>query len=334
MRKNVSAKAVLAFLIISIPALVIFIFLLIFTRDTVPVVIPTYAPVISDDGLQEGSDVERNTTEYNAHTTDDVSPVYVLPDYLDEYDDSLDGITPHEISPTIYGVRDITAQRFGILLLRQGVSAYDAFGYPLDFFVNSNTVDVETPGVYQIIYYTYDMWGNRTEEIAHVTITDVDMEWVYAQVDTILAGITNDMDSQVEQARAVYNWMRRNMTYSATIGLVERYENAYQGLRHRRGNCFVYYYTAEIMLTRLGIPNRRIDRYGGETNHRWHLINPDDLGWFHLDTGPQNLAVAGRFSTFMFTSSEAAEFTELIARVVGRKNSYTYDILLHPYITP
>ena len=240
-------------------------------------------------------------------------------------------ILPNEKPPIIEGVSDLIIRRFGTLLLRQDVTAHDVFGNPLEFGV-LHAIDVETPGIYSIIYYTYDRWGNRAEAFAYVTITDVDIDWVYASVDQILGGITNPGDSQVEQARAIHTWMRRNMTYTATVGRIGRYENAYQGLRHRRGNCFVYFYTAEIMLTRLGIPNRRIDRVGGATNHRWHLINPDDMGWHHMDTGPQSLAIAGRFCTFMFTSSQAAEFTDIIYREVGRHSHYNYDRELHPYI--
>jgi len=240
-------------------------------------------------------------------------------------------ILPNKKPPVIEGVTDLVIQRFGTLLLRQNVTAYDVFGNPVQFNV-CQAIDTETLGIYSIIYYAYDRWGNRAEVFAYVTITDVDIDWVYARIDQILSETTRSGDNQVEQSRAIYTWMRRNMTYSATAGLSGRYENAYQGLRHRRGNCFVYFYTAEMMLTRLGIPNKRIDRVGSATNHRWHLINPDDMGWHHMDTGPQNLAIAGRFCTFMFTSSQAAEFTDIIYRVVGRHSHYVYDRELHYYI--
>jgi len=241
-------------------------------------------------------------------------------------------ILPNETPPDIRGVQDIIVRRFGTLMLRQNVTAYDAFGNRLEFFVDSRGVDVDTPGVYEIMYYAYDRWGNRGEAFAYVTVTEVDIEWIYQRIDEILAGITSTDASQVEQARAIHTWMARNVSYSAAIGLIGRYENVYQGLRHRSGNCFVYFYTAEIMLTRLGIPNKRIDRVGGATNHRWHLINPDGLGWHHMDTGPQNSAVANRIDTFMFTSSQAAQFTDLIHRVLGRANYYTYDRELYPEI--
>ena len=241
-------------------------------------------------------------------------------------------VLPNETPPTIEGVRDIVVPGRSTLLLRQGVSAYDAFGNPLEFFVDSHGVDADTPGLYVIMYYTYDGCGNRTEVAATVTVTDVDIDWVYRQVDDILAGITTADDSQVTQARAVHTWMTRNMTYAAAIGLSGRYENVNQGLRHRSGNCFVYFYTAEMMLTRLGIPNRRIDRAGGDTNHRWHLINPDGLGWHHFDTSPHHLAVAGEIDTFMFTAGQAAAFTRLIEDRLGRGYYYAYDGDLHPDI--
>jgi len=241
-------------------------------------------------------------------------------------------ILPNETPPVIKGVEDIIARRLGTLLLRLNISAYDAFGNAIEFFVDSQNVDIDTSGVYSITYYAYDRWGNRAEIFAYVTITDVDIDWVYSRVDEILAGIITSDASQVEQARAVHTWMTRNISYAATIGLSGRYENVYQGLRYRRGNCFVYFYTAEIMLNRLGIPNRRIDRIGGATNHRWHLINPDDMGWHHMDTGPQHITVASQINTFMFTSSRATYYTNLIYSRLGRSNYYTYDTELHPYI--
>jgi hypothetical protein len=231
-------------------------------------------------------------------------------------------VLPNEIPPEITGVENLTFRRFGTLLLRQNVAARDAFGHPLEFSVDSAAVDADTPGEYQIIYFAYDRWGNRAEVSAYVTITDVDIEWVYRRVDEILEGLTSPDASQTEQARAVHTWMTRNMTYAAAIGLATGYENVYQGLRHRSGNCFVYYYTTEIMLTRLGIPNKRIDRVCDISNHRWHLINPDGLGWHHMDTSPHHLAVAGQFSTFMFTSSQAEEITRLILQTIGRDNYY------------
>jgi len=258
-----------------------------------------------------------------------------IPECIEEYPEEPSEPTHHprnEIPPIIVGVEDLTVRRFGTLLLRQNVAAYDIFGNPLEFFIDSRNVDVDTPGVYSITYYTYDSSGNRTEITAYVTITDVDIDWVYSRVDDILAGITSSGASQVEQARAVHTWMTGNISYAATIGLSGRYENVYQGLRHRSGNCFVYYYTAEIMLTRLGIPNRRIDRAGGASNHRWHLINPDDMGWHHLDTSPHHISVANQIDTFMFTSSRAAEYTQLIYDRLGRGNYYTYKSGLHPDI--
>ncbi|MCL1787546.1 MAG: hypothetical protein FWG38_06130 [Defluviitaleaceae bacterium] len=243
-------------------------------------------------------------------------------------------VLPNDIPPTITGVADITVSTRSTLLLRQNVAAHDAFGRPLDFFIDSHQVDVDTPGRYPIVYYTYDDCGNRTEVAATVTVTSVDIDEVYRRIDNILAGITTDEASQVEQARAVHTWMTRNMTYAATIGLTGRYENADQGLRHRSGNCFVYFYTAEMMLTRLGIPNLRVDRLGGETNHRWHLINPDELGWHHFDTSPHHLSVAAQVDTFMFTSTQAAAYTQLIEDRLGRSHYYAYDPALLPEITP
>ena len=109
-------------------------------------------------------------------------------------------------------------------------------------------------------------------------------------------------------------------------GFPPGYDAANQALIGRRGKCVVFASITGVMLTRAGIPNMDILRVGGITNHRWNLFNPDDLGWFHLDTGPN-----GGLDFFMFTSSQAREFS-VIRRQTGLTNYFTYDPTLYPEI--
>ena len=236
-------------------------------------------------------------------------------------------ILPNLIPPEITGVRDISIMRSGSLILRQGVQAFDFFGEDIDFTVDSSNVDVNTIGRYEITYIAIDRWGNETRVPAYVYIVPVDVNWVNNRIDEILASITNPDMTQVQKARAIFNWVGRNISYTATVRHPTDIENVYHALRFRTGNCFVFYSTAEMLLTRAGIPNRPIERVGVgvRSSHRWHLINPDNIGWHHFDTTPLNTSVAHLVDRFMFTSSQAVEFTDLIRRVVGSINYYTYD---------
>jgi len=237
-------------------------------------------------------------------------------------------ILPNEIPPRIYGAQDIFVQQSSPVMFRRGISAYDAFDRPIQFTVDSSEVDVDTLGVYTVIYHTVDAWGMTAEATANVYVIAVDPERVRAMADTILEGILRDGMTQVEQARAIFNWVGNNVAFAAHIRRPTLYENAYQALRNRQGNCFVYYALSEVMLTQAGIPNMQILRVGGTTNHTWNLINPDDLGWHHFDATPVRVAGINRF---MFTNSQAREFTERIRRA-GVQNYYVFDPDLYPEI--
>ena len=238
-------------------------------------------------------------------------------------------ILDNHIPPTIIGAYNIESMRGNAIMFRQGVSAYDAFGRELRFNVDSGTVNTNENGLYTATYWVEDAWGLRTEVEIYVRIIGVDPETVRARADTILAGILRPDMTQVQQARAIFNWITNNVSFASAIGYESVYEGAFQGLQHRMGNCFVFYALSEVMLTQAGIPNMRIERIPGQTaNHRWNLINPDGLGWHHFDTTPSRVPL----DRFMFTSTQAEAFTERVQREIGTRNYYTYDPTLYPEI--
>ena len=241
-------------------------------------------------------------------------------------------VQSNTVPPTIYGTRDFTVQVGNPIMFRQGVSAYDAFGRPLRFEVDSSDVDGNTLGEYIVIYYVEDAWGLRTEITQTVTVLAVDPERVIAMAINVLDAILHEGMTQVEEARAIFDWIQRNVSFAAHIGSRTVYEGAYQAMRNRRGNCFVFYASAEMLMTQAGIPNMRITRYGGASDHYWNLINPDELGWHHFDATPLQPIYNRTINRFMFTSSQARSYTETIARNLGTRNFFTYDPDLYPEI--
>ena len=241
-------------------------------------------------------------------------------------------ILPNLVPPRLYGVQDILVQQGSPIMFRRGISAYDAFGRSIQFTVDSSGVDVDTLGVHTVIYQAVDAWGLAVEAAANVYVLEVDPDRVRGLADTVLEGILRDGMTQVEQARAIFDWIGNNIAYSAHIRRPTLYENAYQGLRNRQGNCFVFYSLSEVMLTQAGIPNMQISRYGGTSRHTWNLINPDNMGWHHFDTTPLVATVSHRVNRFMFTSSQAQAFTDIIAQEIFTPNYFTYDPDLYPEI--
>lgn len=241
-------------------------------------------------------------------------------------------ILPGTVPPVITGVYDLSVQVGSSIMFRRGVEAKDAFDRNITFNVDDSELDLGEPGVYQVRYIATCSSGLTTTVYAYVTVLNVDVEWVRYTVDNFVANITNPNMTQVQKARAIFNWVNANVSFVATINHRNIYEGAYQALRHRRGDCYTFQAVTQMMLTSAGIPNYVVSRVGGTTSHYWLIINPDDLGWHHLDPTPVYRYVAPYVNRFMFTASDARRFTNIIQNHTGVRNYYTYDASLLPEI--
>jgi len=259
----------------------------------------------------------------------------VTPDDEQFCERTVDGvyITTNDTPPVIYGTGDIVTAVGEPILFRSGVSAADAFGRVLTFTVDSSAVNMNASGVYTAVYAATDAWGLTTEVEINVHVMNITPNAVYEMADAILAQILTTGMTQVQQARAVFDWVSDNITFAMAIGYESVYVAAHQGLINRRGNCFVFYALSEIMLTRAGVPNMRIERIPGTgIGHRWNIINPDELGWHHFDATPNR--IISRNERFMFTNAQAIAFTQRIVdeQEDGTVEFYTFNPNLYPDI--
>ena len=242
-------------------------------------------------------------------------------------------ILPNTVPPQIFGTSDIRIQIGSPIIFRRGVSAEDAFGRPINFYVDSTGVNIHELGTYTATYYAIDPWGLRSEVTIYVYVLEVDPDRVRDMAYAVLENILREGMTQVEQAQAIFDWISNNVAYAANISRRTLYEGAYQAMRNRRGDCFVFYSISEVLLTLAGIPNLHIQRIEGTTTrHSWNLINPDGLGWHHFDTTPLRPIDGQRLNRFMFTSSQARRNTQLIRSYLGTPEYYTYDPDLYPEI--
>ena len=240
-------------------------------------------------------------------------------------------VLPITEPPVITGAADIHVQLGGSIMFRRGVSAEDAFGNPLELLIDSSSVDVHAVGVYPVIYSAVDSAGFRTEVTVYVHVIEVDPEDVRTRANVILERIINENMTQVEQARAIFNWITANIGYAADFDHETVYDGAHQALVHRRGDCFTFYAISEVLLTLAGVPNVGITRVGGNNRHFWNLINPDGMGWHHFDTTPIRVNI-NRAEFFMFTESQAQNFSYIIHRETGERNYFVFDTELAPEV--
>ena len=243
----------------------------------------------------------------------------------------------NETPPIFEGIEETIFSTVGqAIIYRAGVTAFDAFGREIDFDVDSSQVDQHTAGIYTATFRAEDCCGNSTEVEIRVEVLSIDRDYVISRVDAILETILTDDMTQVEEARAIFNWIRFNMTYAAVRGgPASAYEGAFIALTERRGNCFIYYSIGEILLTRAGIPNMRVERLsppGVTTTHHWSLINPDNLGWHHFDSNPVRGNLYFRSQMYMFTNSQAAYFASRLEALGSSRNYFTFDQSLFPEV--
>jgi len=269
-------------------------------------------PDISEGGTQtiwlEATDIHGNTSRNSAELT----------------------VLLNETPPFFEGLDAITIMKDGSILYRQGVTAFDDFGRELDFEVDNTQVDQGKVGTYEVIYSAVDLTGLITQISIPVHVISIDPDVINEWVDGILEKILTDNMTQVEQLRAIYRWIGNYLSFSSYRRSTDStHEAVHYAMRHRRGNCYVFYSTSELMLTRSGIPNMRIERVAeAPSSHLWNLVNPDNKGWYHFDSW---LALT-RSDTYMFTQSQAEDFSRQFAAVVEHRLFYTFDPSLYPTI--
>jgi transglutaminase-like putative cysteine protease len=239
------------------------------------------------------------------------------------------------VPPIIEGTTTIESMVGNPIIYRRGVTAFDDFGRELEIHVDDSNVDQHTEGIYTVLYWVQDLTGLRTEVRETVHVIGIDPEYVIQRVDEILADILSDGLTQVEQVRIIFRWIRSNVRYAASLGGPQSVaEGAYVALHERQGNCYIFYSISEVMLTRAGIPNMKIQRCATVpgTTHLWNLINPDGLGWYHYDSLPTRLEFSPLM--YMFTSSQAAEFAAQLAdpELHGAPTYFTYNPDMYPEI--
>ena len=232
----------------------------------------------------------------------------------------------NQAPPMLFGVPEIIEAQVGTEIdFLYGITAHDDLGRVLDVHVDSVDVDINTEGVYIAFIWAEDSSGQTTQYEVEVHMHNFDPAELHQRVDEILDRILSTGMSQQEQAVAIHNWVRQNLSREASSTETQSVlAGAYRALENRRGDSLIYSAISSLMLTRAGVPNMLIERTAdADTSHRWVLINPDNLGWHHFDPFPTGLALGN--STAMFTNEQAQEFARRIYANGGAADYFTFD---------
>lgn len=237
--------------------------------------------------------------------------------------ETADPVSPAENDhPVIYGVKKLKMNVGTWISYTSGVTAQDADGNALKVKVDSSAVKRNTPGTYAILYTATDKQGRTTTVRTTVTVCEITEEILKPYVDKVLGKILKKDMTERERARAIYDWMIANVSYTAYTSKNHWMRAAYYGFVNGRGDCYVYYAMSRALLNGAGVENMEICRDNPAKPHYWNLVNCGD-GWYHFDTCPHYKDYP--LECFMLTDQEVEEYSKNCV-----KDYYSFDKSLYP----
>lgn len=165
----------------------------------------------------------------------------------------------------------------------QYVTASDDREGKVTHTANTRKVNFQKPGIYKITYVAKDKAGNVKRSKAKIEVRK--KKAVDEIADKVLSVIIKKEWIPKKKAIAIYNYTRGHISYVGTSGKKSWEQEAINGIRSGKGDCYTYYAVARALLTRAGIPNIEVKRYRGAGHHWWNMVYIGK-GWYHYDCGP------------------------------------------------
>ena len=210
---------------------------------------------------------------------------------------------------------------------RKNVTATDDLDGELSFTIDSSAVNLEEKGSYTIYYTATDASGNttraeRTVEVSAQVVVNEELvnELAKKVLDKIIKGGMNVH----EKLEAVYNYVRKNMSYKNASDK-DIWHGAYRALTKHNGDCYNYFAITKVLLDNCGIDNLPVERDSKKSSHYWLLVNVG-TGWYHLDA--LGTYAQFPFKCFMKTDAQVAAYSR--SRTDGKTDYYKFDGSLYP----
>jgi hypothetical protein len=227
--------------------------------------------------------------------------------------------------PKIEGTHDKTVFIGDTIAYRKDVTVTDNRDKNVKLELDTSSVNLKKAGTYEVVYSAVDSSGNTAEKTIAVKVkekpkTIVDKETLDELADKILSTIiTKDM-SDKQKAKEIYRWTKSNIGYIDSSDKSDWQKAAIQGFEKGKGDCFVYFATAQALLNRAGIKNQGIVKIN--KHHFWSLVNLGD-GWYHFDTTPRK-GDKEFYSLFMLTDAQVEAYSK------NHGNSHIWDKSKYP----
>ena len=204
-------------------------------------------------------------------------------------------------APVLYGVVDRTAYVGEPIAYCAEVYAEDRVDGRVAVTVETN-VDQTRAGTYTVTYAAEDISGNRCRMTCRFRLVKaaVSEEEVRSLAQEVLNEIISDDMATAEKLLAVFEYVRKHVTYVGTSDKTDWRKEAVRGFRSGRGDCFTVYAVTRALLDELDVPYMSVTRKSSKTQHFWVIVNIG-TGWYHFDP-----LVAGhhKHRCFMWTNKQ------------------------------
>lgn len=228
-------------------------------------------------------------------------------------------IVKDTVAPSIYNVRNRYFYVDEPVAYFKEVSAGDNADPDPELTVDSSYVNMHKEGEYPVIYKAVDADGNEAFKVAVYTfekqkVTDEELDKL---ADEVLSEIFYDGMTIEQQAYAIFNYVYSHIRYLHGSDKTDWKSEAYRGITEGKGDCFTFYSTSYLLLSKIDCQVMSVERYRGATQHFWLFVNTG-TGWYHFDAcnaGPDH------YRAFMKTNSQV--------QYIG-SNYWRYDHSLYP----
>lgn len=232
-----------------------------------------------------------------------------------------------EIAP-IVTVTDIDICIGGQIAYKKAVSYSDNIDTmeEMTLTVEQKQVNLDEVGSYEVIYTVSDSSGNVTSVKGKVNVLEAvpawaDEEAIHVKAQNVIDEIITEAMTEREKAQAIYQWIRKNISYESYSEKGNYMRGAYEGLFEKSGDCFVFAAVSKELLTLAGIKNIDVVKAATDPSHYWNLVYLED-GWYHFDATPRK----DKTTIFLWTDTELEQYS------TTHNNSHIFDRSMYPEI--
>ncbi len=229
--------------------------------------------------------------------------------------------------PVIEGTKDITVYVGETATYRNGVNVTDNKDQNPKLKIDSSAVNLDVPGVYQVIYTATDAAGNESSVTVNVTVKErpenyEDVLKLNQKADELLEKLKVKDMPEVEKAFTIFRWVRKNIPwYGGRIQNHDSVVQALKGLAGNTGDCYTCAVTCQVLMERAGFDVKFMERKNTLGLHYWLMVKVEG-NWYHMDPSPIYLH---QFVCFLGTDEQIKWFSKDM-----RPGYYDHDYSQYP----